>query len=214
MNIRFSVALCSVALALATGGAHASVVNSISGGTIIAMSADNTYTSGPITQSPGITWSSTSSDSVYGWTQFYGYNGNGNWGSGLTMVGLNTDNGTMTYQFANTLSAVGGFINYAQYRGQPYGSNPSIAIYDSANQLLESTVLNFSTDGSNNSGFFYGFENASIASFTLSNAYIGLADLTIREGAPSAVPLPAGLPLMLSGLGVLGFTARRRKQTV
>lgn len=31
---------------------------------------------------------------------------------------------------------------------------------------------------------------------------------------PSAVPLPATLPLMLSGLGVLGFVSRRRRETV
>ncbi len=32
------------------------------------------------------------------------------------------------------------------------------------------------------------------------------------DAAVSAVPLPAGLPLVLGGLGILGFAARRRKK--
>lgn len=216
MANKFRVIFSTVALAVATGCADASVVNSISGGTVIAMPVTNTFGSGPITQAPGITWSSTTANSVFGNTNGYYFNDNGFWDSGLTMVGVNATNGTMTYSFANPLSAVGGFINYALIGGAPVGSNPSIAIYNSANQLLESTVLNFSTGGGTDSGFFYGFDDAtsSIAYFTLSNAYIGLADLTIKDGTPSAVPLPAAAPLFLSGLGVLGFTARRRKQTV
>lgn len=212
MNNKLRLAISSVALLLATSGAHASLVNSISGGTLVAIPVTNTLTisKGPITQAPGITWSSTV-ESTYGYDFLYGFGENGVW-QGLPMVGLNFSDGTMTYSFANTLSAVGGFINYVQFGDKPQGAAPTIAIYDSADQLIESAILNFNTGGGENSGFFYGFEIAtsSIAYFKLSNASIGLANLTIREGTPSAVPLPAALPLLLSGLGVLGFMTRRK----
>lgn len=49
----------------------------------------------------------------------------------------------------------------------------------------------------------------------LSNDNIGiLLDNVKVDSVPSAVPVPAALPLMLSGLGVLGFAARRRKEKV
>lgn len=41
----------------------------------------------------------------------------------------------------------------------------------------------------------------------------GIAFETDNHAVLSAVPLPAALPLMLSGLGVLGFASRRRKNT-
>ena len=213
MNNKFCVAICSVALTLITSAAHASLVNSISGGTLVAMPVTNVFGSGPFTQAPGITWSSTSSGSIYGFNQGHSFNENGIWDDGLTMVGLSEPDGTMTYSFTNTLSAVGGFINYAKTSGQPDGGTPTIAIYNSADQLIDSAILNFNSDGVNG-GFFYGFEDASssIAYFRLSNAFIGLANLTIKEGTPSAVPLPATLPLLLSGLGLLGFTAHRRRK--
>lgn len=39
---------------------------------------------------------------------------------------------------------------------------------------------------------------------------VGTGSDGLRAPPPSAVPLPATLPLLLAGLALLGFTARRR----
>ena len=118
-----------------------------------------------------------------------------------------TDTGTMTFAFAEAVSDVGGFINYAP------GSGPTatIAVFDTAHQLIESSVVDFATDGVTDSGKFLGFheDTASIGYFTLSNGYIGLTDLTTDTVA--AVPEPQTYALMLGGLGVMAFIARRRR---
>lgn len=60
--------------------------------------------------------------------------------------------------------------------------------------------------------FIPGSDPESWNSYNPSYVYLD-SSITLTAAAPSPVPLPAALPLMLSGFGVLGFAARRRKMT-
>jgi hypothetical protein len=205
-----------VTVALLAGAASASVVTSIPDGTVVSMPAVNYFGSGPQVVAPGITWTSTNAGnqggSVFGYTGTYGFLANGEWDGSLgPMAGVNdsfdafgvTD--TMTFSFATPVSAVGGFLNYV-----PGDSTPTnIAVYDAAGNLIESDTLTFSTSGGVNTGEFLGFQEstADIASFTLTDNYLAITNLTIA----SAVPEP-GMFLPLAGLvAAVGLGLFRRK---
>jgi hypothetical protein len=168
------------------------------------------YGTGPETFGPGITWSSTNATyqggAVFGYNDFYSFLANGIWndtGHAITMAALNTDYTTtgavnwMTFTFANPVSEVGGFIDYA-----PDSLATTIAAYDAHGALIESDELTFSTGGAMNSGQFLGFQESApiISQFVLTNGYVGLTDLTVPAPEPGTLFSAAAGVVLLAGL--------------
>ncbi len=211
--------LVAAAACLSVAPAGATVVTSIPGGTVEAMPNVNYIGPGPQTFGSGITWSSTNASnqggSVFGYTGQYGFSGNGYWDGALgPMAGVNdsydawgvTD--TMTFSFSTPVAAVGGFLNYV-----PGGSTPTvIAVYNTMGTLIESYDLTFLTGGGADTGRFFGFSesSANIGSFTLTDNYVAITDLTV-SGTPVSTPEPASLGLFAASLAALAFALSRRK---
>jgi PEP-CTERM motif len=219
-NCCLKVVLAVAACMLLGVSVKANTVNSISGGTVISFAPVNAFGGGPETVAPGITWSSTNlsnqGGSVYGYTGGYAFESNGNWDGALgPMVGLNdstffygvTD--TMTFAFSTPVAAVGGFLNYVPDSGNP----TTIAVYNSADVLIESYNLTFVVSGSDQ-GQFIGFSEPTtdISYFTLTDNYIGLTDFTVSaDPVSTTTPEPGSLVLLGSGgLSLLGFLRRRK----
>ncbi|MEO6853734.1 MAG: hypothetical protein ABI410_20780, partial [Rhodoferax sp.] len=128
-------------------------VTSLVGATPLTTPVKNIFGTGPFNFAPGITWSSNGSDAAFGSTDGYGFDANGDWDYNKTLVATNDSTSSMTFTFDTAVSGFGGFLNWA-----PGSGEASIAAYDVNHALIESLVLSFLTDGSLNSGAFYGFQ--------------------------------------------------------
>ena len=167
-------------------------------------------TGGPEVRSIGdisFTFTSENNRSVFDYTNGYGLGLNGRWTSGRDgYAGTNSRTAAMSFTFSEGVSGVGGLFNYAPTYGQAI-----LRIFDGSDALIEEFNLTsaapIATSRASNVGGFRGFdlgENV-IHRFEVSGAYAVIDDLTISQ-----VPLPAGLPMLLIGLG--GFAMMRRRQ--
>jgi hypothetical protein len=156
---------------------------------------------GPITFGPGITYTSTRSRSMFGYTGEYGFGPDASW-VGTPMIGLNSSYGTITLSFARPLSGFVAEINSTEFAD--WGRDATVSAYDSAGNLLD--TLLFEQQGYQVEPGYWGFSYtaAQIARITFSNEYIAVRNISVVM----AVPEPVSWAMMLSGFGLVGGILR------
>lgn len=168
-----------------------------------------TQTNGPVQVGPGIVWSALRD----GWVgdMPFGLRTNGYWDAGREgFAALNASDSAMLFNFADPVSHVGAFVNYAPYLGQ--GPLPTIEALDARGAVIDSLTLDIQTPNGVNEGRFLGFEHEvdDIFAFRYRARFGVLDDLAWRRER-GIIPAPSALAA-LSWLG-LAVAGRRRPRT-
>lgn len=162
---------------------------------------DGFFTEGPEIVSPGITFTTTPGSVLGAYIADLG--NNGLWGAGNHFAATGVI-GTLHFTFTGGLTkAAGAFLN--SYNGGPM----FIAAYGDNNQVIESHLINVDTaEDSLNEGGFFGIAraNADIRSIAFTGVGLVADNLTVT----TPVPEPETYAMMLAGLGLVGFMAKRR----
>jgi len=141
---------------------------------------------------------------------------NGTWGAGNKFAGIGDLSivpttaegfvGSMTFTLTNAVSGIGALFSI--YNDGAVSGEITLEALGAGNAVLESTtfVVDFNDALLENVGEFRGFVRDSADIFALRVSGDGFVVDNL-----SAVPVPAALPLMLGGLGLLGARLRARR---
>lgn len=216
MNVTSKILAAAIAGAFSVSAAQAAVVNSDTGFVVFEdfESFDGLVTKGPESLGGGITFSSDVYSTIGAFAADLG--DNGTWGSGNKFAGIGDLSfnpatnegfvGSMTFQLGALSDRIGALFSTYQDSSVP-GQVTIEALGVGANVLeSHSFSIAFGDPALLNQGVFVGFLRASpdIAALRVSG------DGFVVDNV-STVPLPATLPLLLSGLGMLAARPRRRQ---
>jgi hypothetical protein len=169
------------------------------------------FTGSPTALPGGVTFSSTTSNSVIG---LGGYGLGGNGFTNVPIIGLNSASATMTLTFDTAVASFGLGMNYAPV----FFGAPVIAAYDGGGALIASynlaALAPISTPAGLNAFAFRGIDGGGVAikSFTMSGAYI-IASASTGSPPPAVggVPEPSTWAMLIVGFGFVGSTMRNRR---
>lgn len=136
--------------------------------------------------------------------------------NGVNFVELDSHNNSAMQQIITT--SVGSFYNlafdYSPRVNQPASTN-GISVFWNDVLLGDFTAIGGNANLWTVKQFLVKGTGSDILKFAATGTSNSLGgNIDNVSLTPSAVPLPAALPLMLSAMGVLGFASRRKKETV
>jgi hypothetical protein len=188
--------------------AAAAVISSLPGGQAQAMPAVDDQGTGPHTFG-AITWSSNGVQSLFGWTDTYGFLDNGEW-VGTPMAGTNGTEPVMSFTFSSPIAAFLAEVNWPELPEE----DAFVRAYGAGGVLLEELqVLDYGENAVTPGYMGFRRTSAEITRIEFAGGYLGARNIAILA-EPGAIPEPATWGLLIAGFGLAGGALRRRRLAV